>query len=217
VHVPVHVLVSVSMIVLVHVHVPVSVLVHVHVYVFIVPVSCACSVVADAMGALGLGGPPSRVMPDSVRSRPSLACFSAASACLIASASRRAPVYCLALVARSFASAACRCRIALRGSGGLGRVLPVAATLPLSWVGVMLSNWRVDCREVEEGSVCGFIGSSFWSFGCFSKSVRMSWCLFRVQVHAILSSRLPVRPFAGLNLSWGGGGGGGQGQKCRGL
>ena len=81
--------------VLVHVHVHVCVYVYVHVPM-LVHVSCAYKIVAGVVGAGGLGGPPSRVMLDSLRSRSSLACFSAASACLIASASRRVPASCLA-------------------------------------------------------------------------------------------------------------------------
>ena len=47
----------------------------------------------------------------------------------------------------------------------------------------------------------GFAGSSLWLVMCFSKSVRTSGWLLRVHNHAILSAHLPVRPFAGLNLS----------------
>jgi len=101
---------------------------------------------------VGLGGPPDGMVPE-LPSRSILACFSAASACLIAFASRRAPFSCLVLAALSFASAACRCRMVFRGPAGLGGILLVAAALPLSCVVDRLAAWEVVCWEVDGGLV----------------------------------------------------------------
>ena len=85
-------------------------------------------------GVVGSGrlGCPSASGEAFFTTRPWLAYFSAASACLGASASRRAPVSCIALAALNFASAACCCFIILRRFTGLEGILPEAAALHLS-------------------------------------------------------------------------------------
>ena len=85
-----------------------------------VPVPFAIGMDAGFMGARGLGGPSDGAVPNLLPTRSSLAYFSAASAYLIASASRRAPAFRLALAALSLASASCLCRMDLRGPEGLG-------------------------------------------------------------------------------------------------
>ena len=80
----------------------------------------------------------------------------------------------------------------------------MAVALPLPWVVDRLAGGGVVCWEVDRGFGWGLSVSSFWLLRYFSKSVRMSWWLLRVQDQAILYARLLVRPFAGLTVSGGG-------------
>jgi hypothetical protein len=89
-------------------------------------VGCGC------YGCGGVGWSSRRGGVPDLPSRSILVCFSAASAYMIASASRHDPVSYLALAELSFASVACRYLMALRGSVSLGVMLHVAGALPLS-------------------------------------------------------------------------------------